>query len=61
MVIDASGSVVLFGGLDNHGVPLNDVWRFDTNKMRWSQIACVGALIDEHGHEEIDRSGASGR
>jgi hypothetical protein len=44
-VVSASESAVfLVGGLSSPGVMRNDVWRFDTQRHTWRQLAIAGSL-----------------
>lgn len=56
---DVAGQAVLFGG-DTEAGPVNDLWAFDTEGERWSQLTPQGeAPSPRVGHDAAKASGAS--
>lgn|GEM_PF-6717961 len=44
-VIDSTGKIWCFGGLDSSGKSLNEIWRFDTLGLSWEKVAFSGAAF----------------
>lgn len=53
----SDASFVLFGGLNQRGQPLNDVWVFDVAKSAWAEIKATNAPIarSQHASAVVDK------
>ena len=44
----------VFGGSDEEGVKLNDLWKLDLNTFRWEQVQCKGKIPSgRSGHSAV--------